>query len=72
MQWESAALPGCFGHPCERLRLGKHTAYVWQTSLITTRGEWCWSIDRGEVHATRGNRGVAKIAARRALEKLPV
>lgn len=69
VEWESAALPGCHGYPCERLRLGDHIARVWQTSLITTRGEWVWSIDGGPIHGTRGNKGVAKTAALRALRK---
>jgi len=65
--WTPSTLPGCFGHPCEVLRSGAHAARVWQASAITAYGVWCWQIDEGTVHSTRGNRGIAKGAAARAL-----
>ncbi len=51
------------------LREGKHTARVWQASHVTAHGAWCWSIDNRCTHVTRGNRGVAKAAAKRALTR---
>jgi hypothetical protein len=73
--WASSTLPGCLGHPCEMLRRGSYVARVWQASRITAHGAWCWSIGtrmvltlrETKLNITRGNRGVAKAAARRAL-----
>ena len=67
LRWEPSVLPGGFGHPCEQLRLGKRIARVWQASRITARGAWCWSIDSAPVSVTRGNKGSAKGAAKKAL-----
>lgn len=66
-EWTPSTLPGCHGHPCEMLRAGVSIARVWQASPITARGVWCWSLDGGEVHTVRGNKGIAKTAARRTL-----
>ena len=65
--WSSSTLPGCFGHSCEMLSANGGVARVWQASLATARGSWCWQLNDGDVHVTRGNRGVAKTAAKRAL-----
>jgi hypothetical protein len=69
MVWIASTLPGCLGHACEVLHgNGGHCARVWQASQVTAGGAWCWKIDDRDVHVTRGNRGVAKTAARRALK----
>ena len=66
--WYRTTLPGTFGHPCEALSRGNLTVRVWQASKRTARGAWCWRLDsKDAVHVTRGNRGIAKSAARRAL-----
>jgi hypothetical protein len=67
MAWSSSALPGCCGHPCEVLRTDAGVVRVWQESPITARGAWCWKLNGQAVQVTRGNRGSAKSAAKRAL-----
>ncbi len=69
--WSPSTLPGCFGHPCEVWRADNGVAFVWQASSGTARGAWCWRVDDGPVNVTRGNRGVAKSAATRALRGQP-
>lgn len=66
--WIESRLPGSF-HPCEVLRIGNRVARVWQSSPLTSHGAWCWAIGEAVavVHVTRGNKGIAKITARRAL-----
>lgn len=70
MDWKPATLPGT-GWPCELLWIRHHTAWVWRASRVTARGAWCWRVDNGEVNVTRGNRGVAKSAAARAMKGSP-
>lgn len=65
--WREETLPGCFGHPCETLRMGARAVRVWQASKVTARGVWIWRLDDGGNRITRGNRGAAKSAARRVL-----
>ena len=71
MTWIESTLPGCFGWPCETLTLGNHVARVWQESPTTHPwgARWLWSIDRGDIQFSLGNRGIAKSAAQRALTK---
>jgi len=70
--WSSSTLPGCFGHPCEMRRANGGVARVWQASQVTARGVWCWQLNDGDVHVVRGNRGVAKAAASKALRRSEV
>ena len=65
--WRYSTLPGCGGYSCEVFHAGAHVATVWQASNITAGAVWCWRIDDRSVRVTRGNRGLAKAAAKRAL-----
>lgn len=68
--WRVEAVP--FGGTYETLQMGAYTARVWQASRITACGAWCWQIACGPVCVcgVNSNRGVAKSAARRALQRL--
>ena len=69
MTWQAETLPGCWGYPCEALRVGAHVARVWRSSAISAGGAWCWHLDGGQANVVWGNRGSAKTAAACALRR---